>query len=30
LVIIGIVMAIVYLRVFKFNELIQEPKIDQL
>ncbi|MBA7530863.1 Melibiose/raffinose/stachyose import permease protein MelD [subsurface metagenome] len=30
LVIIGIVMAIVYLRVFKFDELIQEPKIDQL
>ena len=30
LVIIGVVMAIVYLRVFKFNELIQEPKIDQL
>ena len=30
LVIIGIVMAIVYLRVFKFSELIQEPKIDQL
>ncbi|HCL90961.1 MAG TPA: sugar ABC transporter permease [Candidatus Atribacteria bacterium] len=30
LVIIGIIMAIIYLRVFKFNELIQEPKIDQL
>lgn len=30
LVIIGIVMAIIYLRVFKFDELIQEPKIDQL
>ena len=30
LVIIGVVMAIVYLRVFKFDELIQEPKIDQL
>jgi len=30
LVVIGIVMAIVYLRVFKFDELIQEPKIDQL
>ena len=30
LVIIGVVMAIIYLRVFKFNELIQEPKIDQL
>ena len=30
LVIIGVAMAIIYLRVFKFNELIQEPKIDQL
>jgi len=30
LVIIGVVMAIVYLRVFKFDELVQEPKIDQL
>lgn len=30
LVIIGVAMAIVYLRVFKFDELIQEPKIDQL
>jgi len=30
LVIIGIIMAIVYLRVFRFNELIQEPKIEQL
>lgn len=30
LVVIGIVMAAVYLRFFKFNELVQEPKIDQL
>lgn len=30
LVIIGVVMAIVYLRVFKFRELVEEPKIDQL
>ncbi len=30
LVIIGIVMAIIYLRVFKFGELVEEPKIDQL
>ncbi len=30
LVIIGVTMAIVYLRVFKFSELMQEPKIEQL
>lgn len=30
LVIIGVAMAIIYLRVFKFSELMQEPKIDQL
>ncbi len=30
LVIIGIVMAVVYLRVFKFGELVEEPKIDRL
>jgi len=30
LVIIGVIMAIVYLRVFRFGELMQEPKIDQL
>ncbi|MFQ5854157.1 MAG: carbohydrate ABC transporter permease [Anaerolineae bacterium] len=30
LVIIGIVLAAVYLRVFRFNELVQEPKIDVL
>ncbi|RLC36222.1 MAG: sugar ABC transporter permease [Candidatus Nealsonbacteria bacterium] len=30
LVIIGVTMAIIYLRVFRFNELMQEPKIDQL
>lgn len=30
LVVIGISMSIVYLRVFRFNELVQEPKIDVL
>ena len=30
LVIIGIVMAIVYMRYFQFNELVQEPKIEAL
>lgn len=30
LVIIGVTMAIIYLRVFKFSELMQEPKIEQL
>jgi len=30
LVIIGIIMAVIYLRYFKFDELVQEPKIDQL
>ena len=30
LVIIGILMAIIYLRVFKFSELVQEPKIETL
>jgi inositol-phosphate transport system permease protein len=30
LVIIGIVMAVVYLRVFRFRELVQEPKIETL
>lgn len=30
LVIIGIAAAIVYLRVFQFNELVEEPKIDVL
>ncbi len=30
LVIIGIILAVVYLRVFQFNELVQEPKIDVL
>ncbi len=30
LVIIGTVLAFVYLRVFRFNELVQEPKIDVL
>lgn len=30
LVVIGIIFAIVYLRVFRFNELVEEPKIDVL
>ena len=30
LVVIGIAFAIVYLRVFQFNELVEEPKIDVL
>ncbi len=30
LVIIGVVLATIYLRVFRFNELVQEPKIDVL
>jgi len=30
LVVIGIAMAIVYMRYFQFNELVQEPKIDAL
>ena len=30
LVIIGIVMSAIYLRVFRFGELVQEPKIDVL
>ncbi|MBL7184514.1 MAG: sugar ABC transporter permease [Anaerolineae bacterium] len=30
LVIIGITMSIIYLRVFRFNELVEEPKIDVL
>ncbi len=30
LVIIGIVLSFIYLRVFRFNELVQEPKIDVL
>lgn len=30
LVIIGIILSIIYLRVFNFNELVQEPKIDVL
>lgn len=28
LVIIGIIMAVIYLRVFKFGELVEEPKIE--
>jgi inositol-phosphate transport system permease protein len=30
LVIIGIVMAIIYMRYFRFNDLVQEPKIEAL
>lgn len=30
LVIIGVIAAVVYMRVFKFDELVQEPKIDLL
>lgn len=30
LVLIGVALAIVYLRVFRFNELVQEPKIETL
>ena len=30
LVVIGVGMAVVYLRYFRFGELVQEPKIDQL
>jgi inositol-phosphate transport system permease protein len=30
LVVIGIVMAIIYMRYFRFNDLVQEPKIDAL
>ena len=30
LVIIGVAAAIIYMRVFKFDELVQEPKIDFL
>lgn len=30
LVLIGIVLAIIYLRVFRFGELVQEPKIETL
>jgi len=30
LVLVGIVLSVVYLRVFQFNELVQEPKIDVL
>ena len=30
LVVIGVVASIIYLRVFQFNELVQEPKIDVL
>ncbi len=30
LVVVGLVMAIVYMRYFQFNELVQEPKIEAL
>jgi hypothetical protein len=28
LVLIGLVLAVLYLRLFRFQELVQEPKID--
>jgi hypothetical protein len=28
--IIGIIMAVVYMRYFRFNELVQEPRIEAL
>lgn len=30
LVIVGVVLTVIYLRVFRFNELVEEPKIDVL
>jgi len=30
LVTIGVVASIIYLRVFRFDDLVQEPKIDVL
>jgi inositol-phosphate transport system permease protein len=30
LVIVGVIMAVIYLRVFRFNDLINEPKIETL
>ncbi|HEY75599.1 MAG TPA: sugar ABC transporter permease [Thermoflexia bacterium] len=30
LVLIGLILSIIYLRVFRFNELVEEPKIDVL
>ncbi len=30
LVVIGVVLSVLYLRVFRFNDLVQEPKIDVL
>lgn len=30
LVVIGVVMAVVYMRAFRFNELVAEPKIEVL
>ncbi len=30
LVVIGIILSVFYLRVFRFNELVKEPKIDEL
>jgi len=30
LVVIGVIMAVIYLRVFRFGELVEEPKIEQL
>jgi inositol-phosphate transport system permease protein len=30
LVVVGLIMSLVYLRYFRFDELVQEPKIDRL
>ncbi len=30
MVVIGVILAVIYLRVFRFNDLMQEPKIDVL
>jgi inositol-phosphate transport system permease protein len=30
LVLIGVVLAVVYLRIFRFSELLQKPKIETL
>jgi len=30
LVIIGIVMSVIYMRFFRFDELVQEPRIETL
>jgi hypothetical protein len=30
IVMVGLVLAVVYVKLFKFNELIEEPKIENL